>query len=37
MKRNFIEKVIDRMQYQLDSNQIKELEELKMIIIYQID
>lgn len=30
MKRNFIEKVIDRMQYQLDSNQIKEL---KMILI----
>ncbi len=30
MKKNFIEKVIDRMQYQLDSNQIKEL---KMILI----
>ena len=30
MKRNFIEKVIDRMQYQLDSNQTKEL---KMILI----
>ena len=30
MKKNFIEKVIDHMQYQLDSNQIKEL---KMILI----
>lgn len=30
MKKNFIENVIDRMQYQLDSNQIKEL---KMVLI----